>query len=47
MKEGKIMEKLKKKGVRVPGLIKVDLAEHKIMMEYISGVKLKDFLNAS
>ncbi len=39
------MEKLFKKGIKVPQLLKVNHEEYSIEMEYIDGVKLKDYIN--
>lgn len=39
------MDKLLKKGIKVPKLLKMSLQNFTIEMEYINGVKLKDFIN--
>lgn len=39
------MEKMFKKGLKVPQLLKLDLENHSIEMEYLSGPKLKDYIN--
>lgn len=39
------MEKLRKKGLNVPKLIKVSHEDYSIHMEYIDGPKLKDYIN--
>lgn len=39
------MEKLRKKGLNVPKLIKVSNEDYSIHMEYIDGPKLKDYIN--
>lgn len=39
------MEKLWKKGMNVPQLIKVNSDKFEISMEYIDGIKLKDQIN--
>lgn len=39
------MVKAKKCGVNVPTIIKVDLESRSIMMTYINGLKLKDYIN--
>lgn len=39
------MEKLRKKGLNVPKLIKISNEDYSIHMEYIDGPKLKDYIN--
>lgn len=39
------MEKLWKKGMHVPKLLKVNNESFEISMEYIDGTKLKDYIN--
>lgn len=43
--EVKILEKAFKCGIKVPKVIKVLPEENKILMEYIPGTKLKDYIN--
>jgi TP53 regulating kinase-like protein len=40
-----VIEKLWKKGMKVPKLLKVNQEDYSIEMEYIDGVKLKDYIN--
>jgi tRNA A-37 threonylcarbamoyl transferase component Bud32 len=39
------MEKLWKKGMSVPKLLKINNEAFEISMEYIDGIKLKDYIN--
>ena len=39
------MDKLLKKGIKVPKLLRINLEQYTIEMEYIKGIKLKDYLN--
>lgn len=43
--EAKIIEDLSKKGMKVPKLIRVEREQHRILMSYVEGEKMKDYLN--
>jgi tRNA A-37 threonylcarbamoyl transferase component Bud32 len=45
MQEVKIIGKLAAKGVRVPKLVSINEEKYYIEMEYIEGLKLKDYIN--
>ncbi len=43
--EARIIHKVKESGVNSPHIYEVDLNEFKINMEYIEGIRMKDYLN--
>ena len=43
--EARIIHKVKESGVNSPHIYEVDLEEFKIIMEYIEGIRMKDYLN--
>lgn len=45
MKEAKLMVKARKCGVNVPYIMQIDLENKHLIMQYVDGKKLKDFLN--
>ncbi|MBI2542850.1 MAG: Kae1-associated serine/threonine protein kinase [Candidatus Aenigmarchaeota archaeon] len=46
-KEIKLLTEVRKLGILTPKILKVDEKDNRIIMEYVDGVRLKEFLNSS